>query len=220
MSSSNGARVARVRRALFVRRLRLAAAAVDARIDVDIALDARIGRRIKIEIAPGTHNRLEVGIGSRLRDDCSIHLDGGTIRIGPWCDIRTGVLLNVSGELVLEGQNILSWGTIVHCAGRTVLGPLVGASDSVAIVDSTHYFTTPDVAFHHNIKPGEVTIGRNSWLGSKSTITRGSRIGAYCIVGANSLVKGEVPDGHVAVGVPAQLRPTTLPWEQEPDDER
>ncbi len=207
------ATVGRLRRAAFVRRLHLLAAMADAEIMTDISLDVDLGRRLKVEIAPRSRNTLVIGPGCRIRDDVTLLLDGGTVRIGPWSDVRRGVVLSVAGELVLEGSNILSWGTTVHCAGRTMLAELVGASDHVSIVDSTHYFTEPDRAFHRNVAAGTVEIGRNTWLGAKATVTRNSRIGAHCIVAANSLVRGEVPDGHLAVGVPAELRPRDLPWQ-------
>lgn len=207
--------VERLRRAAFVRRARWRARRAGATLEIAVAPDARVGRGVRLELAPGTTNRLRIGARVNLRDGVVIRLDDGTIDIGGWCDIRDGVYLNVSGELSLGEACILSWGTVVHCSGRTVLGDLVGASDHVAIVDSSHYHSAPDVPFHDNLKRGEVVIGRNTWLGTKATVLRGSRIGAWCIVGANAVVSGEVPDGHAATGNPATLTDRRLAWVDE-----
>lgn len=50
-----------------------------------------------------------------------------------------------------------------------------------------------------------VTIGNNVWIGENVVILAGSSIGDGCIIGANSLVKGEIPKGSIAVGNPARV---------------
>lgn len=51
---------------------------------------------------------------------------------------------------------------------------------------------------------GEVIIGENSFIGSGVIILRNSHIGKNCIIGAGSLVSGNIPDNSVAVGRPAK----------------
>ena len=50
-----------------------------------------------------------------------------------------------------------------------------------------------------------VTIGNNVFIGEKATILMGTRIGDNSIIGANSLVKGEFPEGSVIAGNPAKV---------------
>ena len=50
-----------------------------------------------------------------------------------------------------------------------------------------------------------VTIGPGSWIGSGAVILPGARIGAHVVVGANSVVRGEIPDYSVVVGVPGRV---------------
>ena len=52
---------------------------------------------------------------------------------------------------------------------------------------------------------GEVTIGNNVFIGQKSTILAGTRIGDNVIIGANSLVKKDIPSGVVVAGNPAKV---------------
>ena len=49
---------------------------------------------------------------------------------------------------------------------------------------------------------GNVTIGEGSWIGAGATIIQGVKIGKWSIIGAGSVVTKDIPDGHVAYGVP------------------
>jgi len=54
---------------------------------------------------------------------------------------------------------------------------------------------------------GEVAVGQGSHIGIGATIIQGIQIGENCIIGAGAVVIRDVPDNHMAVGVPAQNRP-------------
>jgi sugar O-acyltransferase (sialic acid O-acetyltransferase NeuD family) len=54
---------------------------------------------------------------------------------------------------------------------------------------------------------GEVSVGQGSHIGIGATIIQGLQIGENCIIGAGAVVIRDVPDNHMAVGVPAQNRP-------------
>ena len=54
-------------------------------------------------------------------------------------------------------------------------------------------------------KKGKVTIKKNAKIGSHSMIMPGVTVGENSIVGAFSLVTEDIPDGAVAVGVPAKV---------------
>jgi lipopolysaccharide O-acetyltransferase len=50
-----------------------------------------------------------------------------------------------------------------------------------------------------------VFIEDNVWIGENVSILPGSRIGMGSVIGANSVVKGEIPPQSIAVGVPARV---------------
>lgn len=52
---------------------------------------------------------------------------------------------------------------------------------------------------------GEVRIGKNVWIGEKSTILPGVTIGEGSIIGANSVVTKDIPAYSIACGVPAKV---------------
>jgi len=52
-------------------------------------------------------------------------------------------------------------------------------------------------------REGPVSIGDGSYIGPQSVVVAGVHIGSRCIVGANSFVDSDVPDGSVVAGSPA-----------------
>ena len=59
------------------------------------------------------------------------------------------------------------------------------------------------------IKFGKIEIGEESFIGARSVIMPGVRIGRNCVIGAGSIVTKDVPDESVACGVPAKVVCTT-----------
>lgn len=53
-------------------------------------------------------------------------------------------------------------------------------------------------------RASSVTIGDNVWLGGSVTILPGATIGSDSIIGAGSVVSGDIPAGVVAVGNPCR----------------
>ena len=49
-----------------------------------------------------------------------------------------------------------------------------------------------------------VTIGDNCWIAGNVTILAGAKIGSGCVIGAGSVVSGEIPAGTLAYGVPCK----------------
>ena len=53
--------------------------------------------------------------------------------------------------------------------------------------------------------PAPITLGRNVWVGSNSTILQGVTIGDNAVIAAGAVVTKDVPAGTVAGGVPARF---------------
>ena len=52
---------------------------------------------------------------------------------------------------------------------------------------------------------GTIEIGDNTFIGARSIIMKNVKIGSNCIIGAGSVVTSDIPDGKIAVGVPAKV---------------
>lgn len=202
-----------MRRSVVLLRARTHAAWQRATIDLDVDRDVRFGRRVQIWVEPGTRTALHIGSGVRIDDNVRILLHGGEVRIGGGSDIRRLTTLNVAGRLTLGGDNVLSWGCVVHCAGVVSIGRHTIVGEYSTIVDSAHFFTDPDAPIWQNSKAGEVNIGYNTWIAAKATIARGAIIGNHCIVGAHSVVTGTIADGQLVAPPPSSpVAAVRLPW--------
>ncbi len=206
--------VNRARRAALVRRVGVLAAAAGATVEVDVALDAQIGRGVRVEVGRGTSNLLRLGPGVLVGDGVVLQLKGGRIEIGGWTDLRRGVVLNVSGRLQVGQSNLIGAGTTVHCAHEVVIGDRVGIGEYTTLVDTSHQHTEQGRPMVYDTVAGSVHIGDDVFVGTKSTLTRTCRLGDFSVVGAGSVVLGEVPGRTFVSGVPARhIRSVELPWE-------
>jgi acetyltransferase-like isoleucine patch superfamily enzyme len=205
--------VSRSRREALIARLRAEAAWKRSSVDIDISPDARLGPGIRVHLDPHTQSRLHIGPGAIIDGRCRINLRGGSVSLGECSVLREGVVLNVSGTLEIGDQSLLSYGTIIHCADRVSLGPLVGVAEYVTIVDSTHFLTEPDVRHFDNVRTKPVSVGRNSWLCPKATVASGVSIGDFCVVGAGVTLTRDVPDSHAVGQSQVVQRRRALPWD-------
>ena len=200
------------RRRLLRTRILLQAKRAGATVDLHLPADIRLGRNIAVTVSPGSHSVVRFGEGCTIGDRFLLNLRGGSLQVGDRFEIRRDVIINLDGDLQVGSDSAISWGCILHVSNRVVLEDLAGLAERVTVADSSHYFTTPEEHFWHNVRTGEVRIGWNTWVCANAVIGRGADIGAHCIVAANTVVTGVVPDGHLATGVPAEVRPLPLPW--------
>lgn len=82
-----------------------------------------------------------------------------------------------------------------------IMGP------DVVIMSWTHRFDSLDLPINRQgageIRP--VVVGNDVWLGTRSILTPGVRIGDHAIVGAGAVVTKDVPDYAIVAGVPARF---------------
>ncbi|MBQ7833686.1 MAG: hypothetical protein IJ336_08965 [Lachnospiraceae bacterium] len=50
-----------------------------------------------------------------------------------------------------------------------------------------------------------IATGSDVWVALGAIIFQGSLLPDHCVVGANSVVKGTIPENWIAVGVPAKV---------------
>jgi acetyltransferase-like isoleucine patch superfamily enzyme len=209
---------ARLRRKRLLLRIKAEAWLAEAEVEVLIRPGVSIGRDVRIEVKPRSKTKLTILEGSKIGDDVRLRLWGGEIFLGETVDVRAGAILSVGGgTLRLDGFNNLSWGVVIHCANSVHLHKFAHVAEFSTIVDSSHFYTSPDKWSYHNVKTRPVVLGEDVWVCPKATITSGVTIGDHTIVGANSCVTKDVPSGVLVSGVPAQVvKDLDLPWKRTP----
>lgn len=108
--------------------------------------------------------------------------------------------------LVGEGTYIGRF-TNIACVNRISIGRKVMIADRCYIGDGVHEYSLKEVPIIDQgmYSPGPIEIGDNSWIGINVAILPNVTIGRQCVIGANSVVNSDIPDYHIAAGVPARI---------------
>ncbi len=56
----------------------------------------------------------------------------------------------------------------------------------------------------------DIIVGNNCFIGARVSLLPGTTIGANCIIGAGSVVRGDIPEGSIVVGNPAKVVGNTM----------
>ena len=72
------------------------------------------------------------------------------------------------------------------------------------IIDSDHSVDKKECIRNQPQKSAPVFIGDDVWIAANATILKGSAINTGAVIGAKALVKGEIPEYGIAVGIPAR----------------
>jgi acetyltransferase-like isoleucine patch superfamily enzyme len=116
-------------------------------------------------------------------------------------------------ELVIGDDVSLSDGVHIACLRRITIGSGLLAGCRVLITDHAHGDYSGSEQSDPQTMParrpltsgGEISIGRNVWLGDGVVVLAGAVIGDGAVIGANSVVSGMIPPNTIAAGTPARV---------------
>lgn len=117
----------------------------------------------------------------------------------------------VIGDNCIIGQN-------VFVGNKVVLGNNVKVQNNVSlyegVVCDNDVFLGPSCVFTNVVNPRstierksefkKTLVGKGASIGANATIICGNNLGAYCLIGAGSVVTKSVPDYALMVGNPAK----------------
>lgn len=150
----------------------------------------------------------EIGLMSYFAKPVFVH-GGSRIRIKNKVRIFPGARMEAHGEGLIIIQENVSIGQNFHLISSSELleiGKHTTISGNVFITNIDHDFQ--NIGIHildqaYIVK--KTQIGENCFIGYGAAIQAGTILGKQCIVGANSVVRGEFPDYCVIVGAPAKI---------------
>jgi lipopolysaccharide O-acetyltransferase len=104
----------------------------------------------------------------------------------------------------------------VGAVGNLRIGRNVLIGSKVLIIDHSHghgYRAAPSEIHvppgdRELVSRGDITIGDNVWLADNVIVLAGVTIGDNCVVGAHSLVRGDLPPNSICAGNPARVLST------------
>jgi maltose O-acetyltransferase len=143
----------------------------------------------------------------RLRGNVRVEKFGGRIEIGDRVrfEARTVPVELVAyrnAEITVGDGTYINYGVSVSAHQKVSIGANCLVGTYVVIMDSDYH----DPLDH--TRPGEsapIVIEDNVWLGMRSTVLKGVRIGQGSVIGAGAVVTSDIPPRSVAFGVPARV---------------
>ncbi len=142
-------------------------------------------------------NESYISIGRNTLIGKDVALSAGMV---PGQQCLTDVVVSI-GDRCLIGRGS---GIVGHLS--IVIGNDVWTGHHVYVTDQNHDYRDVDIPISQQSQPERaVVIGDNSWIGHGAVILPGAVIGKHVVIGANSVVTGNIPDYSVAVGSPARV---------------
>ena len=145
------------------------------------------------------HETAIIDEGASIGDDC---------RIWHWVHICSGARIGTGCSF---GQNVYV-GNDVHIGDRVKVQNNVSVYDNVTLEDEV--FCGPSMVFTNVYNPRsgierkseylDTLVKKGATLGANCTVVCGVTIGEYAFIGAGAVVKDDVPDYALMVGVPAR----------------
>lgn len=144
----------------------------------------------KFKLYPGT--RVIVG------DGC-VFLSGHTDNV---IGINRPCIVSVHnpGTVVKIGEHSGFSGTVIGAFAGITIGDRVKCGANTLITDADWHPEDP-----RSGEPRQVVIGNDVWLGVGVMVMKGAKIGDNTVIGANSVVIGEIPANVVAAGNPCKI---------------
>lgn len=172
---------------------------------VIVGKDVRIGDHVEIGLFAIVIGR-KISIGRRSTIGTMSYVQCETIEMGEEARIREQVY--VGGPMLPESRFTLGSRTIVLQMSYINPTKPVEIGDDSGIGGHCLIFTHGSwlsalEGYPVNYSP--VTIGRSVWLPWRVFVMPGATIGDGSVIGANSLVAGDIPPSSLAVGSPAKV---------------
>ena len=163
------------------------------------------GAGARVAIGPGcvdTALRIEAGSGAVVQLGRNVHLGALFVHSAAGARLELGAGSGLNGAVRL----------LMHEPARISIGPgaLIADGVDVTVSDMHPIF---DVATDARLNPAEdVVIGSRVWIGQRSLVLKGARIGHDTVIGASSVVTGSIPAHCVAAGNPARVVRAGTRW--------
>ncbi len=126
---------------------------------------------------------------------------------GPGLQLFGAVQLHRPERIHLGARVVLAHGVHITGHDEVVIGDDVAVGPYTVITSGDHRHTDVDVPIHvQGHVTGPVVIESNVWIAAHCVVLRGAHIASGAVVGAMSVVRGEVPPDTVNAGIPSQVR--------------
>jgi acetyltransferase-like isoleucine patch superfamily enzyme len=113
-----------------------------------------------------------------------------------------------TGDVIIGRGCVLNSGTVIYSGHGVSLGDNVLIAANCTLAPTNHQFadrTRPIRSQGFRPGRGGIVIEDDVWIGCNSVLLDGAVLRQGCVIGAASLVRGEVPAWAVAAGNPLKI---------------
>jgi len=131
----------------------------------------------------------------------------GRLTIGRWCWIGKGNAIRChEGNLTIGDKVVFGAKNTINCYLDIEIGDDCLFADWIYMCDFDHKYDDLTMTIKkQGIVKSPVRIGRDCWIGEKSTILRGVTVGEGSVIASHALVNRDVPPLSIVGGVPGRV---------------
>ena len=185
-----------------------------------VTLDAPPAGRNPALRLTGEGHRVHIGPGGRLAVQAT--LEGARARLDLGERVIVTAFINLVGAdttlTVGDGTTMVQASLQLHEPGHIRIGRdcMISSQVYISLSDIHPIY---DLATGVRINPAaSVEIGDHVWLGLRSLVMKGARIGDGAVVAAGALVSGEVEPACIVGGTPARVLRRGVVWRRDFDE--
>ena len=163
-------------------------------------IKCRYRKRLFKEKTKCTHNDFSI-IGDITLINCNV-------KIGRNVTIYPDVMFFGDGLIDIGDNSAIGNGTIIYSSkdGGVTIGNDTLIAGQCYIIDTDHGISADELIRHQHNSVAPISIGNDCWIAAGCKVLKGSHIKDGAVIGALSLVKGEIPENAVAYGIPAKVK--------------
>ena len=155
-------------------------------------------------------HKIVIGDNVVIDDNCCLDAKGTTnkgivLERGVFLG-RNTILSCKNGDIVLDEDANVGFNVEVFSAARVRIGRKVLVAAYTYLVGGDHLYDRVDIPVLEQGRTARgIDVDDNVWLGAHVVVADGVRIGRDAVIGAGAVVTTDVPEFHVAAGVPARV---------------
>ena len=157
-------------------------------------------------------------------------------RISPLADIEDstrGTMIEVGDEAVIDSfvkikpaggkggvhigaRTVINSGTVIYTGNGVTIGRDCAIAANCTFAATNHEFRAADRPIREQgFMPsrGGIIVEDDVWIGANVVLLDGAIVRRGCVIGAGSVVRGELPAHSVCVGAPARVVKRRMPAE-------
>ncbi|OZI32639.1 acetyltransferase [Bordetella genomosp. 1] len=119
-----------------------------------------------------------------------------------------------SGDVVIGPDSVINSGCVLYTGNGIRIGRGVAVAANCTFAPTNHEFRRRDVPIRaQGFRPskGGIVIEDDVWIGANCVLLDGAILRQGCVIGAGSVVRGEIPAYSIQAGNPLAL----LGWREE-----